>query len=269
MRLEVIKQMPKTAPRPLPLLFVHGAWHAAWCWDEEFLAYFASHQYDAYALSLRGHGNSEGQEKLRWYSVADYIEDVAYVADNVAREHRRRPVIIGHSMGGYITQKFLEKHTASGAALLASIPTNGILPFFLRRTFTYPASTFKAALSLDPYQIIATKELARDAFFSEDMPYHRLERYHEQLDSESFRILFDAGLFKLPRPKRVKDTPILVIGAENDTIFTVKDVKRTAKAYGTTAHIIPDTAHDIMLEANWQQAADIILNWLETVTPVE
>lgn len=269
MRLEVIKQMPRTTPKRLPLLFVHGAWHGAWCWDDEFLPYFARFQYDAYALSLRGHGNSEGREKLRWYSVNDYVEDVARIADDIARDHRRRPVIVGHSLGGYVTQKFLEKHRASGAILLASVPTHGLLPLFSRRLFTHPRPTLNALLTMDASKIIGSLELMHEAFFSKDTPYHRLERYYDKLGGESFRMLLDAGVFRLPRPKRIKHTPVLVIGAENDAIFTVNEVERTARAYGTQAYIIPDTAHDIMLEPNWKQAADIMLKWLENVTPVE
>jgi hypothetical protein len=32
--LEVITYKPLSSPRPTPLLFVHGAWHGAWCWIE-------------------------------------------------------------------------------------------------------------------------------------------------------------------------------------------------------------------------------------------
>jgi NADPH-dependent stearoyl-CoA 9-desaturase len=35
--LEVIDKGSSTAQHPAPLLLVHGAWHAAWCWDENFL----------------------------------------------------------------------------------------------------------------------------------------------------------------------------------------------------------------------------------------
>ncbi len=52
MQLEVITHKPK-AVSSTPILFVHGAWHGAWCW-ENFLPYFAergyeSHRYDRVA----------------------------------------------------------------------------------------------------------------------------------------------------------------------------------------------------------------------------
>ena len=73
MNLELIKSEPVSAAHPTPILFVHGMWHGAWCWAEHFLPYFAQHGYDSYALSLRGHGASEGrvlmEQKRRFFPV--------------------------------------------------------------------------------------------------------------------------------------------------------------------------------------------------------
>jgi alpha-beta hydrolase superfamily lysophospholipase len=65
----------------------------------------------------------------------------------------------------------------------------------------------------------------------------------------------------LPDPAGI-DTPLLVMGAENDTIFIPKEIERTAKAYNTVSEILPDMAHDMMLEPGWQRAADRIIEWL-------
>ena len=63
MHLEVVTHTPKTAMRSTPLLFVHGAWHGAWCWEENFLPYFAQAGYHSHALDLRGHGKSGGADR--------------------------------------------------------------------------------------------------------------------------------------------------------------------------------------------------------------
>ena len=65
---------------------------------------------------------------------------------------------------------------------------------------------------------------------------------------------------RLPRPAMVS-SPMLVVAGERDRIFTVAEQSATAKAYGTTVEIVP-TAHDMMLESNWQNVADRILNWI-------
>src|ERR1700761_8827579 len=112
--LEVIDKGSVSEIHPIPLLFVHGAWHAAWCWDEHFLSFFADRNYRALAVSLRGHGNSP-TTRLRTCSVADYVEDVNVVADSLPS----RPVVIGHSLGGLVVQKYLESHDAPAGVLMA------------------------------------------------------------------------------------------------------------------------------------------------------
>jgi alpha-beta hydrolase superfamily lysophospholipase len=66
----------------------------------------------------------------------------------------------------------------------------------------------------------------------------------------------------LPRPERVR-TPVLVMGAADDRLISPRDVEATARAYRTKAEVLPDMAHDMMLEAGWQAVADRILSWLK------
>jgi len=63
MNLEVITCEPERPAHPAPILFVHGMWHAAWCWAENFLPYFAQNGYRASALSLRA-----GEKKIVFLS---------------------------------------------------------------------------------------------------------------------------------------------------------------------------------------------------------
>ncbi len=82
MNFELLSRLPNRAPLTPSLLFVHGPWHGVSCWDEFFRPYFAQHGYIAYALSLLGHGASEGRELMRGTSIAEYVEDVAQVAQH-------------------------------------------------------------------------------------------------------------------------------------------------------------------------------------------
>src|SRR5262245_23168354 len=82
MKLEIITKRPERITHPSPVLFVHGAWHGAWCW-EYFLPYFVEHGYEVHALSLRGHGQSEGRDKIRWFSIHDYVDDVDQIVKSL------------------------------------------------------------------------------------------------------------------------------------------------------------------------------------------
>lgn len=37
-----------------PLVFIHGSFHAAWCWAEHWLPFYSQQGFDCYALSLLG-----------------------------------------------------------------------------------------------------------------------------------------------------------------------------------------------------------------------
>ncbi len=257
MQLEILTQEPQGPARPTPLLFVHGAWHGAWCWAEYFLPYFARHGYASFALSLRGHGASEGRARLRRTRIADYVRDVAQVASQLPKP----PVLIGHSMGGLIVQKYLEQHAAPAAVLLAPVPVRGVVKTTLRMAMHHPLLFLKANLTLSLYPIIGTPQLARQAFFSADMATESLERYFSRLQDESYLAFLGMLILELPRPKKVT-APLLVLGAADDTIFYPGEIEATARAYHTQAEIFPGMAHDMMLEAGWKAVAERILHWL-------
>ena len=258
MNLEVISKEPEAGKRPAPLLFVHGAWHGAWCWEEYFLPYFASHGYSAHALSLRGHGRSPGRERLRWTRIGDYVDDVARVAQTLDAP----PVVIGHSMGGLVVQKYLEIHRAPAGVLLAAVPPAGALRTTLSIALRHPWAFLKANLSLSLHPIIGMPKLAREAFFSETMPPEQLDRHFHRLQDESYLAFLDMLFFNLPKPEKV-ETNLLVLGAEKDTIFTPYEIEATAKAYRAAPEIWADMAHDMMLEDAWQSVADRIIEWLD------
>ena len=258
--LEIIHHQPEERRHDTPILFVHGAWHGAWCWAEHFLPYFAQNGYDAYAVSLRGHGGSSGPKRLSWVSTADYVADVAEAAQQLPAP----PVVVGHSLGGFTVQKYLETFFAPAGVLLASAPPRPILRTTFHVIHRAPMKFLQVNLRQDLYPVVSMPALAQHFLFSADMPEEQVARYHGRLQSESYRAYLDMLGLGLPHPQRVK-TPMLVLGAENDAVFSVKEVEATAVAYNTQAHIFPNMAHDMMLEAGWPAVAGVILAWLGSV----
>ncbi len=265
MRLEFLRYRspdPAAAERP-PLLYVHGAWHGAWCWNVHMLPYTARQGgYHSFALSLRGHGASDGS--VRFAALEDYLDDIAQAAAQVHSETGRQPVLVGHSMGGYLVQHYLARYRPpagpSAGVLMATIPVTGPAAFFLRLTARSPLSMAATTLKLSPQELVRPIERAHLNFFSPDMPRVEVKRYYARLGQESIRFSLEGSL-RLPQSTRVQ-VPVLVLAAERDRIFTLAEQQRTARAYGTEAVVIPGMAHDMMLERNWQDAADIMLRWL-------
>jgi pimeloyl-ACP methyl ester carboxylesterase len=129
--LEVIDKGRCSEAHPTPLLFVHGGSHAAWCWDEHFLDFFADKGYRVLAASLRSHGSGPISKRLCTCWIADHVADMCSVADNLTAT----PVVIGHS-SGFIVQKYLETHNethnAPAGVLVTSAPPRGHLGAQLR-----------------------------------------------------------------------------------------------------------------------------------------
>jgi pimeloyl-ACP methyl ester carboxylesterase len=256
--LELITQLPTGPARPTSLLFVHGAWHGAWCW-ERFMPYFVGLGYACYALSLRGHGASDGRPGIRWYGVADYVADLEAAVAALPTP----PVIIGHSMGAYTTQIYLERHRPPAAVFLAPMPVMGIAGWLARYARRHPGPFLRNALTLNPYHIVGTPALACANFFSPDLPAADLARHVARLQPESVRIVLDSIILRRPRPR--PGVPMLTLAAANDRVFSLAEVTATARAWHSELEVLPDLAHDIMLDTRWELAAARVAGWLQNM----
>jgi pimeloyl-ACP methyl ester carboxylesterase len=257
--LEVIDKGSWTKAHPAALLFVHGVGHGAWCWDEHFLDFFADKGCRALAVSLRGHGGSSTSKPLRKCSIADYIDDV----DSVAESLPTRPVVIGHSMGGFVVQKYLESHHAPAGVLVASFPPTGSAGMSLRKWKRHPWVSVRTIITGKVLPGLNTPKLAREAFFCAHTPEAEVVRCAAQLQEESPTALLETMFPNRLKPQRVT-TPMLVLGAECDGGVTPNEVRATARPYRTEAEFFPDMGHDMMLEPEWAAVAERIHTWLGT-----
>lgn len=100
-----------TAGRP-PILFLHGGGLNAHTWDVVCL--MLRRDYHCFALDQRGHGDSE------WEPTSDYSHDsqVGDVEGFFAKLQLKRPLLIGHSMGGFAALGYAVKHAATLAGLV-------------------------------------------------------------------------------------------------------------------------------------------------------
>jgi esterase len=95
-----------------PILFLHGGGLNAHTWDVVCL--MLRNDYHCFALDQRGHGDSE------WEPTSNYSHDsqVADVEGFFAKLQLKKPLLIGHSMGGFAALGYAIKHAASLAGLV-------------------------------------------------------------------------------------------------------------------------------------------------------
>ncbi|GIM04402.1 hypothetical protein Vretimale_8990 [Volvox reticuliferus] len=299
---KAVSPTPSSSSRP-PLLFVHGSYHAAWCWQENFMPYFASRGYDTYAVSLRAQGGSDpappGQPVAGTLDVhaADLATLVPVVQQSSAAAAAatddvsgggRAPVIIGHSFGGLIVQKYVLGTAKSGvpgpgpggarppgsfppltgAAFLCSVPPSGSKQMVVRFLRKDPIMSFKLTWGFIVRSFATSRETCQEFFFSKDLPQDKLEKYQKLLAAASPTRLIDLkdlnAQVPLPPPP-AHAPPAFVLGGADDTVVDPQAVKELALYYGTKDVLLQDVAHDCMLDTRWEQAASELEAWLATL----
>lgn len=259
--LEVVSRYPSKGKRRTPLLFVHGAFTAAWTWSEHFLEWFAERGWPAHAVSVRGHGGSEGHEQLGNWGIDHYVADVLQVIEEIGE----MPVLIGHSMGGFVVQKCLEQQHFPAAVLMCSVPPTGLLASSLSMIWSRPdlLGNLSQMMTGGPVDIDSLK----DGLFAQPASLTDLQRYLTLSQPESQRAIWDMTMFNLIQPQRLHPVPKLIIGAELDHIIPANQVRATAEAYGVEPVIFPGMGHGLMLERDWEHVASVVNDWLMAVVP--
>ncbi|MDR2677943.1 MAG: lysophospholipase, partial [Zoogloeaceae bacterium] len=240
-----------------PLLFVHGAFSGAWMWADHFLPWFAAAGYRSYALSLRGHGGSEGRERIDWLSIPDYVADLRLAAEWIGDA----PVPIGHSMGGFVVQKYLEEYNAPAAALLCAVPPQGLAASQFHMLFQKPGLFLELNRIMNGHDV--GLDTIREALFAQPTSTALLEDFRKRMQIESQRAIWDMTMFHLPTLPFGQHPPLFIAGTERDVMVPSFMVLATAHTYGEEARIFPDMGHALTHERDWEIAAAALQGWLE------
>lgn len=255
MTLEIISR-GEAGDRPA-LLFIHGAYHSAQCWAHNFLPFFAERGWEAHAVSLRGHGGSSGDARTDAPGIDDYAADVEAAMARIGRPC----VLIGHSMGGVLSQMVRARNRdAVGTVLYASSPLRPALSVVFRILRTRPVDFLRGQVLGDT---VAGRRAFTTFFFPPDLPAALRAQYVAELTEESPRALKEVFSRMPPETPETDTRPVLVIAGEHDWSIPMRDHRRLAEAFDAELKVCPG-AHDMMLDPRWEGSARAIFGWLET-----
>ncbi len=260
--LEIIENDVKSKDNKRPsILFVHGMWHGAWCWEPYFLPYFEKLGYKVYALSLSNHGKSSKRKTFNLLRINDYVKDLK----DTIESFDETPILVGHSMGGFIVQKYLENNDVPGAALITPVPPFGIWGGTIAVLKIFPLAFLKANLTLNLKYIINSSKKYKYLLGSDNFKDTDIDEYVKKLDNESFLAYLDMLGLNLVNTKKI-NTPLLIIGGGLDRVISEKVVRKTGKIYGITPIIFDDMGHNMMLESEYKKVAKKIIKFIENVS---
>lgn len=257
MALEVLTA-GSASDRP-PLLFVHGSFCGAWIWAEHFLPYFAAAGWQCAAVSLRGHGDSDGRDNLDGFGLSDYVADVQEAAKGLERP----PVLIGHSLGGMVAQRAACRTKVAGVALLASVGPGGIGSAFTHMSLRHPNLLWQLGRLQAVGPEAVDYEVVRRGLFSADFPLERALSFVARFQRESQRaaneLLVPQWFHLMPRPS----VPALVLGGNTDAFIPYGDLALAATYWAAEMKVLDGLPHVMMLDTTWKKAADTLAGWLD------
>ena len=256
-----------------PVVFVHGLWLLASSWD----AWRGLFEERGYATTAPGWPDDpETAAEARAHPEVLAGKSVGQVTHHYAEviaQLTRKPIIIGHSFGGLITQKLAGDGLATGAVAIDPAPFRGVLPL--------PFSSLKSAFPAlgNPLNrnrsVMLTYEQFRYAF-ANAVPE---EEAHTLYDTYSVPgpglPLFQAAFANFnPRTeasvhtKNVARGPLLIIDGEKDHTVPWKIANASYKRYRhskSPAEItkIPGRGHSLTIDSGWRDVAETALAFLE------
>lgn len=241
----VIHHHPARQPSAKPpLLFVHGGYSNAALWGVRFIPYFQDLGYDCYALELSGHGGRPADRAhLDDFGLDDYVADLAAAVAGLPAA----PVLIGHSMGSLVSQRFLERGTVSRFAL--SMPD-----FFAELPNAVNGTASENTM----------RTMAR-VYFSPSMAPEESVQYLPLIQPESDKAVAEMLTAPLRIARGRARIPALVMGGSADQVFPASMLFFTAASWNAKTQIIDGAGHMLMLDPQWPDAAGKLKEWLESL----
>ena len=260
MQLELIARFPENCENSHRILFIHGAYHAAWCWEENFLDYFADSGYLAYALSLRGHGNSESSTSQK-VCFNEYLEDIKQTIQKLGQG----TILVGHSLGVMLVQKYIETNSIPAAIIMSTATPQGLNALGKRLLRLYPIKTIQMLLTRNPNILWHSSKVIQNSFLPHEITQDKKNQYIKRIvsQSESGHLMLKE-LVSLEFNCPAKSQRVLVVKGKQDALVQDSECEMLAKIHQVQPIFLDQLSHDLMLEANWKLAANTILKWLQS-----
>jgi pimeloyl-ACP methyl ester carboxylesterase len=242
-----IEHVPsQTSPSGPPIVFVHGGLQGSWVW-ENYLPYFAERGYDTYAFSwFNRHGSHDlPDERFAVRSLADTVEELETVIAHVGQT----PILITHSMGALVGQKYAEQHPVVAQvhitpAIAAEVGLHRDTEVDLTKPVDIPSFE-------DAWQRVFAGSPEEDAC-----------RFYALLAPESALAIKETLSTSLSVDRTHLSGPSLVIGAEHDIVVPEEAIRRSADYFGSDYLFLPGKTHNVLLEPGWRETAEYISTWL-------
>lgn len=258
-----------------PIVLIHGLWMTPKSWDtwaERFRA--AGHDVivpgwpgidDRSVADIRR--NPEPLKGIGLKQIADHYEQII-------RALPQKPIIMGHSFGGVITQMLADR--GLGIAYV------GVEPGQTAGVTALPPSTLWTGTPIlsNPFGRNGAKPLSKRHFhftFGNDLPRAASDELWEEYAVSSYNRVFFEGVTSVLNEKsgvtkvdygRTDRAPLLILTGEIDHVVPPAIGRAIVKKYRSTGspavvdyREFPGRTHRIVSQDGWEEVADYALEW--------
>ncbi|MFJ3405913.1 alpha/beta hydrolase [Promicromonospora sp. NPDC090134] len=256
----------------IPVIFVHGLWIHSSAW-EPWIEKFRSVGLQPVAPGWPGDHETVAETRAQPEQLAGVgLESIAAHYSNIIDAMDQPPIVIGHSIGGLVTQKLNVSRTLRAAVAIDPAPIKDVRPA--------PLAQLRSSFPVlrNPGNANRTVALSAQQF------RYAFGNMVSVLESDALRAryaipgpgrpIFEVATANLRRSSpaavdiRTEDrAPLLIVSGESD--HTVPDVvARAAHRLYRNSPVVADLlpmsgrGHSLVLDDGWQDLADRILVWL-------
>jgi lysophospholipase len=242
------------------IFLVHGMSEHGQCY-EHAIDWTVARGWQVIAPDLRGHGRSGG-DHIHVNDFSEYVADIRLIFE-WSKLSARHTVMVGHSMGGLISARFVQQFPDRVSALALLSPLLGV---------RVPISPLTVALARLLWLV-----RPRSRFRKRTRPEHN-SRNHEALTREAADPLIRqsvtaAWYFAMRSALRAAwehagqiDCPVLVLQAGSDLIVDPQAPHAWLQRVGSpdkTLRVFPEHYHELLNELDWPNTLADMLDWLE------
>ncbi len=258
-----------------PVVFIHGLWLLPSSWDR-WAAFFDQAGYapltpgwpDDPQTVADANANPDAMAHNTVGGVADHFGDVIGAL-------KRKPVVIGHSFGGLMTEILAGRGLASASVAISPAPFRGVLPL--------PISALRSAspVLINPLNhgraVPLTYDQFRYAFANAVSEDEAKQLYDAFAVPAPGAPLFQAATANLNPWTEVKVNskssdrgPMLIISGEQDHtvpwVIANASYKKQKRNDAVTEIVkIPGRGHALTIDSGWQEVAQAALDFVKRV----
>ena len=251
------------------IVFITGAFVSSDGW-KEWQSYFESKGYTTIAPSwpfkngtaseLRG--RQPNDTDLAALTLTELVDHYA----NIVKKIPEKPILIGHSLGGLITQILVNRDLAAAGIAIHPVPPQGIFPY----EFSFLKAGWRALgifTSLKKTYLMSFKTW--QYAFTNEMPLEEQRKAYENCTIPESKTVARGGLtsaagvdFKKPHP------PLLITSGSIDNIIPAHLNLRNFKRYKQNGSVLDykeftGRNHFVVGQPTWREDAQYIADWLQ------